>query len=121
MDVVTRRGSLPISGRPMGRASGVFRLFSAEEFLERPGSVPFGHQVITWLSGALRQAPCVQGRQVCSLQYRHSKIHQCGPEWQRLQVHWIRVLSDLIILNEWAQALATAMFGDAIRPSLSLR
>lgn len=51
----------------------------------------------------------MQGRQVCSLQYRHSKILQWGPEWQRLQVHWIKVLSDLIILNEWAQGPATAI------------
>ncbi|KAI0484733.1 hypothetical protein GGR56DRAFT_39356 [Xylariaceae sp. FL0804] len=50
-----------------------------------------------------------QALHVCSLQYRHSKIHQCGPEWQTLQVHWTRVLSDLIILNECAQLLATAM------------
>lgn len=50
------------------------------------------------------QADCVQGRQVWILQYRHSKIHQCGPEWHSWQVHWIKVLSDLIILNECAHA-----------------
>jgi len=53
----------------------------------------------------------MQARHVWSLQYRHSKIHQCGPEWHRLHVHWINVLSDLIILNECAQVLAvTAIF-----------
>lgn len=52
----------------------------------------------------------MQARHVWSLQYRHSKIHQCGPEWHRLHVHWISVLSDLIILKECAQLLATAIF-----------
>lgn len=46
------------------------------------------------------QALCVQRRQVCSLQYLHSKITWSGPEWQRLQCHTINLLSDLITWNE---------------------
>lgn len=51
----------------------------------------------------------MHARHVCNLQYRHSKMHQCGPEWQMLQVHWINVLSDLTNLNECAQLVTTAM------------
>lgn len=55
------------------------------------------------------QAAWVHARHVCNLQYRHSKIHQWGPEWQMLHVHWISVLSDLTNLNECAQLVTTAM------------
>lgn len=51
----------------------------------------------------------MHARHVCNLQYRHSKMHQCGPEWQMLQVHWISVLSDFTSLNECAQLVTTAM------------
>lgn len=51
----------------------------------------------------------MQGRHVWILQYRHSKIHQWGPEWHSWHVHWIKVLSDLIILKECAQAWAWAI------------
>lgn len=58
----------------------------------------------------------MHARHVCNLQYRHSKMHQCGPEWQMLQVHWISVLSDLTSLKECAQLVTTAMA--ALRPRL---
>lgn len=45
----------------------------------------------------------MQFRHVCRRQYRHSQMNQKGPEWQTWQVHWISVLSDLIMTNEWAQ------------------
>ena len=45
----------------------------------------------------------MQLRHVCRRQYRHSQMNQKGPEWQTWQVHWIRVLSDLIMTKEWAQ------------------
>jgi hypothetical protein len=45
----------------------------------------------------------MQLRHVWRRQYRHSQINQNGPLWQMLHVHWIRVLSDLIMTNEWAQ------------------
>ena len=61
----------------------------------------------------------MHARHVCNLQYRHSKIHQCGPEWQMLHVHWISVLSDLTNLNECAQLVTTAMA--ALRPCLPPR
>ena len=61
----------------------------------------------------------MHARHVCNLQYRHSKIHQWGPEWQMLHVHWIRVLSDLTNLNECAQFVTTAMA--ALRPRLPPR
>ena len=51
----------------------------------------------------------MQARHVWSRQYRHSKIHQCGPEWHRWHVHSISVLSDLIMTNECAQWLASAI------------
>src|SRR5918912_3538443 len=55
------------------------------------------------------QALCVHALQVWILQYRHSKIHQWGPEWHRLQCHCISVLSLLIILKTWAQWFAKAI------------
>jgi len=51
----------------------------------------------------------VQGRHVLSLQWAHSKMYQCGPEWQRLQCQRINVVSDLIILNVWSQVPGTAI------------
>lgn len=42
------------------------------------------------------------------LQYWHWKINQAGPAWQILHIHCTRVLSDLIMVKEWGQALAMA-------------
>lgn len=53
-------------------------------------------------------------RHVFSLQYLHSKMNQCGPEWQMLQSHWIRLDSDLMSLKEWMQWVGTAMVGSAV-------
>ena len=45
----------------------------------------------------------MQFRHVCRRQYRHSHMNQNGPHWQTWHIHWISVLSDLIMTNEWAQ------------------
>jgi hypothetical protein len=50
----------------------------------------------------------MQLRHVWSRQYRHSQMNQNGPLWQKWHVHWIRVLSLLIMTKEWAQWLAAA-------------
>lgn len=51
----------------------------------------------------------MQGRQVLSLHFSHSKMNQWGPEWHRLQFQSMRVLSDLIILKLCLQLPGTAI------------
>jgi len=63
----------------------------------------------------------VQGLHVLSLQCWHSKMYQWGPEWQRLQCQRIKVVSDLIILNEWSQVPDTAILGkDIVSPGINI-
>ena len=59
----------------------------------------------------------MQLRHVWSRQYRHSQMNQNGPLWQKWHVHWIRVLSLLIMTKEWAQWLLAA---SAILAAVSL-
>lgn len=58
----------------------------------------------------------MQLRHVWSRQYRHSQMNQNGPLWQTWHLHSIRVLSDLIMMKEWAQWLwlASAIFIDCV-------
>jgi hypothetical protein len=75
-------------------------------------AVDQGQQACRWRSDAERRtyplslrstihhtAFAVQGRQVFSLHFAHSKMNQCGPEWHMLQFQRMRVVSDLIILK----------------------
>lgn len=39
----------------------------------------------------------------------HCQIIQVGPAWQKAQVNWMSVLSDLTSSKEWAQLPVTAM------------
>lgn len=51
----------------------------------------------------------MQAQQVLILQYLHSKMNQCGPEWHTLHLHWMRLLSDFRILKRWRQRIGTAI------------
>lgn len=57
----------------------------------------------------LTYALVVHGRHVLSLQFWHSYMNECGPEWHMLQFQRMRVVSDLIILKLCWQFAGAAM------------
>lgn len=45
----------------------------------------------------------LHGRHLFNLQYLHSRMNQCGPEWQALQFQERMLVSDLIVIHECVQ------------------